>query len=84
MSVLVTVRSADLDLLAERGIDADMIVDYINRVAGDRDLQKVVVAATDSDPVLFIEYLTDTSGVVHKPGLSELQGHVGRVSPPVD
>lgn len=73
VSVLVAVGSADLDLLAERSVTAETIIDHINCVAANRDLQKVVVRATDSDPVLFIEYYTDTNGVVHKPALPEPQ-----------
>lgn len=68
-SVLVAVRSADLDLLAERGVTDEMIIDHINAVAANRDLQQVVVRANTNDPVLFIEYYTDINGVVHKPGL---------------
>ncbi|MEX0613623.1 MAG: hypothetical protein WD229_16010, partial [Pirellulales bacterium] len=71
VSVLVAVRSADLDLIAQRGITAEAIVEQINQVASNRDLQKVAVRVRESEPVMFIEYYTDTAGVVHKPALPE-------------
>lgn len=69
VSILVAVRSVELDLLAERGITPDAIIEHINRIAGDKDLQKVVVRVTETDPVMFIEYYTDAAGTVHRPAL---------------
>lgn len=71
VSVLVAVRSADLDLLEERGVTAETIIDNINQVAASRDLQKVVMRVIDSKPAVLIEYYTDTDGIVHKPALPE-------------
>lgn len=69
VELLVSVRSADLDVLASRGITPDAIIDQINRVAPNQDLKRVVVRVSGSEPPLFIEYYTDVSGVVHRPHL---------------
>lgn len=69
--VLVTVRAADLDMLSTRGVTADTIIDHVNQEIDISDLQKVVIRAIDSEPALYIEYYTDTSGVTHKPSLPQ-------------
>ena len=62
--VLVSLKSADLEILEARGITAESIIDHIREVAGDKQLQKVVVQAKSEEPVLFIDYLTDVEGNV--------------------
>lgn len=69
VEVLVSVRSADLDILEQRGVAVEHIVAHIRQATADRSVTKVVVQARGEEPLLYIDYFVDPDGNVHRPGV---------------
>jgi hypothetical protein len=65
VEVIIGMKSSEISAIASRGISSDMITEGIKREIGDRFLQRVVLNARDSVPMLTIEYYTDEVGFPH-------------------
>jgi len=67
VEVVASIRAADLDVLADRVVDSDKVMECIDRGIGGEAAKKVVIQIVDDDPCLQLEHYVDGDDTVRTP-----------------